>query len=114
VAGLLAAPRAYARWRASTDAQQRRLSTSEAVEQLDTMSHVLAAISAGPGGASVPGVPFSLREVAVTLDALRALLDGWDAESPPAPQVVAKARELLATLGMPEPPGGWDDYLPED
>ena len=113
VTGLLAAPRAHARWSASTDAQQRRRSKAAAVDQLDTMSRFFAAMATGPGAAMLERAPFS-PGVDVALEELRTLLDGWDAESPPGPELVAKGREILATLGMPAPPGGWDDYLPDE
>jgi len=105
-AALFGAPRAFERWRARST-RQGRPDKDAIVKQLDELGTLFTAEPEILGKGAMQQAP----QLFATL---RTLLDAWDGVSKPGPELIAHARATLHALGLPEPPGGWDDYLPDE
>jgi hypothetical protein len=102
---LFAAPRAFER--AKSKSRQGRVDKDAIVKRLDELGVLFQAEPAILGKGAMQQAPKLFAT-------LRGLLEAWDAESAPGPELIAHARATLTALGLPEPPGGWDNYLPDE
>jgi hypothetical protein len=102
--GLLAAPRALAEHTWCVPAAELRAHFVEGTNAFVAATEPL--LARGGAGAAHLG---PLRAHAI---GLRGLLGRWRAGAAPPASVVARARAAVASLGVPAPPGGWDDWLP--
>ena len=102
---LFAAPRAFERWR-SSKSRHGRPSKEKMLAQLAELGELFQAEPEILGKGAMQQAPTLFAE-------MRRLLEGWDGDSAPGPELTAHARATLAALGLPEPQGGWDDYLPD-
>ena len=103
---LFAAPKALERWR-STRARHPRHNKESMLKQLDELGTLFQAEPEILGKGAMQQAPKLFAE-------LRKLLEGWDEEATPSAELVAKARATLTALGLPEPPGGWQSYMPDE
>jgi hypothetical protein len=96
---LFVAPRLYERWIGQSPDDLLALRDA-CVALLDKLAAQIPA-----GVTATPGMPFSLSPPPIR--ALRQTLAGWDGTLPPSIELRAAAEALLASSGVPEPPGGW-------
>jgi len=96
---LFVAPRLYERW-SGESADDLGALRDACVALLDKLA---AQIADGVG--ATPSLPFSLSQPPIK--AFRQALAAWEGTLPPPVELRAAAEGLLASSGVPEPPGGW-------
>ena len=98
--GLIASPRPWERYRETVE--------GNAFEEL--RGHLRRIVALGPdvrAMSAATSMPFSGERLVDGLSELLTLIEDADDVTPP---IQAKAREVLAATGLPEPPGGWDAF----
>ena len=107
MAALFAAPRVYASWRAGT-AEDPAALKAPMLAAIDGLAEALGKGTSGEEGAARQ----RLAQLVPATAELRAAVERWDPAGSPDPALTESARKFIATVGMPEPPGGWDDFDP--
>ena len=116
-AAMLAAPKAWAVMErlGRPDPKGDLVTVFVALEEVAarTASGRLTISTADPMGAIlVAGLAGGAVSEAVAK--LRGALDPWEGRGTPPPEVRSAAGALLALLGVPEPPSGWEAFDPDD